>query len=121
MKERLPQEIEVWELLPAIRKALSKVFVNDFKLSRKEAAKLLHITEPAISQYLREKRANKLKFGYKVGREIHISAERVLKGDPLYKEINRISRLHEVRKQVCKIHRDSDTNIPRNCAICFEV
>ena len=49
MKEKLPQEIEVWDILPAIRKAFAKIFVEDFKLSQKKTAELLQLTEPAVS------------------------------------------------------------------------
>lgn len=120
MKEKLPQEIEVWDILPAIRKAFAKIFVKDFKLNQKKTAALLQLTEPAVSQYLKEKRAKNILFNDNILKEIKISAKRVLdKKTMLFKEMKRICDLIEVKKIVCKIHKDSNEEIPHDCDICL--
>jgi predicted transcriptional regulator len=120
MKEKLPQEIEVWELLPAIRKAFALSFVHDFKLSQKNAAELLHLTEPAVSQYLTEKRGKTILFNEAILNEIHNSAERIKENkSAVFKEIKRICDLIEVKKIVCTIHKGSNTTIPCDCDVCL--
>ena len=120
MKEKLPQEIEVWNILPAIRKAFAKVFVQNFKLSQKKTAQLLQLTEPAVSQYLKEKRARNVLFNDNVLEEIKISAKKILnKKSQLFIEMKRICDLLEVKKVVCKIHKDSNNTIPVDCDICL--
>ena len=41
MQETMPQEIEVRYILPAIRRELARIFIQDHKLNQKEAAKIL--------------------------------------------------------------------------------
>jgi uncharacterized protein len=120
MKEKLPPEIEVWELLPAIRKALALSFVHDFKLNQRKTADLLHLTEPAVSQYLSEKRGKTILFNETILNEIHNSAERIKDNKSvLFKEIKRICDLIEVKKIVCTIHKGSNTAIPCDCDVCL--
>lgn len=120
MKEKLPQEIEVWDILPAIRKAFAKIFVDDFKLSQKRTAELLQLTEPAVSQYLKEKRAKNIMLNDAVRNEIKISAKKILDHNSLlFKEMKRICDLVEVKKIVCQIHKDTNTQIPCDCNICL--
>ena len=65
----MPQEVEVWYVLPAIRRELSKVMktkvvqradvdgeVKEHKITQKEIARMLGVTEPAITQYLLKKK-----------------------------------------------------------------
>ena len=52
----LPQEIELWYVIPAIRKQLV-IELKRKGLKQKAIAPILGITEAAISQYNRDKRA----------------------------------------------------------------
>lgn len=120
MKEKMPQEIEVWDLLPAIRKALAQFLVHDFKLSQKKTAEALHITEPAVSQYLQEKRGKTVVFSDAILQEIKASARAIKEKTSLvYKELQRICDLNEVKKIICTLHKDSNTTIPCDCDICL--
>ena len=53
----LPQEIELWYVIPSIRKALVTE-LKKYNLKQKDIAPLLGITESAVSQYVRDKRAS---------------------------------------------------------------
>ena len=68
----MPQEVEVWYVLPAIRRELAKVMKTktvqradedgdkkEHKITQKEIAKMLGVTEPAITQYLLRKRGQR--------------------------------------------------------------
>jgi hypothetical protein len=46
----MPQEIEVWYIIPAIRKELAKRLVQHHEVAQKDVAELLGVTEAAISQ-----------------------------------------------------------------------
>jgi len=55
-------EVIVTTVLPAIRSLITKELLNTYNLTQKEAADLLGLTQPAISQYNRESRGFKVKF-----------------------------------------------------------
>ena len=57
----LPQEIEVWYIIPAIRRDMSKILVDEHKLSYERTAEFLEITKAAVSQYINNKRAAKIR------------------------------------------------------------
>ncbi len=55
----LPQEIEVWYIIPAIRKELARCLIQDHKITYEKTGNIMGITKSAISQYIRNKRATK--------------------------------------------------------------
>jgi uncharacterized protein len=119
MKYLLPQEIQVWYILPAIRKELTKVLVKEQGLTQKETAKILSITEAAVSQYLSEKRANTIKLDEYVINEIRKSAIHIYKHPKcIISEIVRILDLKETWKSICEFHKENDPNINLKCNIC---
>ena len=123
MLETMPQEIEVRYILPAIRRELAKVFINENNLSQKEAAKILGLTEAAVSQYKHSKRASGIKFNDEVVKEIRLSARKVAaeknNRKRLIAEIFRINNLPSVRQILCNIHRSQSKEL-ENCNICFD-
>jgi len=54
-------EVIVTSVLPAIRSIITKELMSDYKLTQKETADLLGLTQPAISQYQKESRGTKVK------------------------------------------------------------
>jgi len=54
-------EVIVTTVLPAIRSLITKELLGTYNLTQKEAADLLGLTQPAISQYSRESRGFKTK------------------------------------------------------------
>ena len=56
MRPKAPCEEIIWNVLPTIRKEIALIMVKEFKLSQREVAKRLNVTEAAVSQYLRKKR-----------------------------------------------------------------
>jgi len=54
-------EVVVTSVLPAIRSIITRELLNTYKLTQKETADLLGLTQPAISQYIRESRGVKVK------------------------------------------------------------
>tara|TARA_Y100000034_G_scaffold133244_1_gene198208 strand:+ start:386 stop:766 length:381 start_codon:yes stop_codon:yes gene_type:complete len=77
---QLPQEIEARYIIPALRRDLSKCLVRTHGISYDKIGKLLGITKAAVSQYLSEKRAAKIKLHEKVGLEISKSCDNIVSG-----------------------------------------
>lgn len=116
-----PQEIEVWFILPALRRELARIITEKHGLSQKEAANILNVSEPAISQYKKSKRAKEVKFTDKTMQVIEDVTERIIKDkSSLIKEMQRLC--DEVKKDLtlCKIHKSKADNIPSGCHICLK-
>ena len=121
MKKVMPQEIEVWYLIPALRKELAKIFVDDFDLSQKKAASILGITDAAISQYLSSKRGNEVKFSKDEIAKIKKTAREIIKnGGDIIKEIYQLSVSLRGSKAICGIHMSQDKGVEKGCDICFK-
>ena len=119
----MPQEIEVRYILPAIRRELARIFIHEHKMSQKNAAKILGLTEAAVSQYQHSKRAKEVVFSNEVVSEIKKSAEKVLaekaNKQRLIAEMYRISTLANVKQILCDLHRSQSKELG-NCNICFD-
>ncbi len=75
----LPQEIEVWYIIPAIRKELATLLTKEYGFSYEKAGKAIGVSKPAVSQYLSNKRANKVCLDKKTSEEVKKSAKRIAK------------------------------------------
>ncbi|MCX8147209.1 MAG: transcriptional regulator [Candidatus Woesearchaeota archaeon] len=116
-KTYLPQELEVWFVLPAIRRELAKEMLGR-GLKQKEIAYMLNTTEAAISQYIKHKRAKCFVFNKKIKKEIQKSAENIIKDKKTFVfEIQRILKFIKKDKCLCYLHRRF-ANMPKKCNIC---
>jgi len=119
MKLAMPQEIEVWYILPAIRRAFVDILVQELHLSQKETAELLNLTESAVSQYLAQKRGTDVHFQEVVVNHIRKAAKRIMnKETSVIPEMVHISKLPEVQSHICDIHRKEQTGLA-HCDVCF--
>lgn len=118
MKLRMPQEIEVWYLLPAIRREFAKTMVKK-GVKQREISKKMGITEAAVSQYINSKRAKNVRFPKNTKKEIEKSAEKVIKGRNMIVEMQRICKICRKDRTLCRIHRMYG-RIPKGCEVCFE-
>ena len=117
----MPQEIEVWYLIPALRRELVKIFIKDYNLSQKKSAEILGITGAAISQYLNSKRGGRILFSKKETEQIKKFADKIIKiPETLMKNLYDLCVLFRKSKVICDLHRNQDKNIPRNCDVCFK-
>lgn len=113
-----PQEIEVFYVLPAVRKEIATCMKSSGK-SQKEIAKLLGVTEPAVSQYMSSKRASLLKFNDKVKSAIKESASRIVSETTLMREMQRLTAIIRNERVICQVHA-SLGGAPTNCNVCFD-
>lgn len=113
-----PQEIEVWYILPSIRKELTKSLVNQ-GLNQKEVALKLGVTEAAVSQYIKDKRASSIKFDDVIKKAIEKASKKIMNNGSVMKEIQKLSSLMKKNKFICKVHHKYDSSLPKNCDICI--
>ena len=121
MHGQMPQEIEVWYIIPAIRRELAKSMIKDLKITQKQVAGIMELTEAAVSQYLHSKRAKEVVFTKAVLEEIKKSANDIAKNERLLmQEMMRLTNLTGVKHVMCDMHKKHDAKLPNNCEICFE-
>lgn len=114
-----PQEIEVWYVIPAIRRELAKALLEK-GLTQKRIAELLEVTEPAVSQYLKSKRAKQVVFDKEVIAEINRAAERITKNPAsIMAEIQRLCFLVKKCGLLCKLHIHLG-KAPKKCRACLK-
>ncbi|RME52329.1 helix-turn-helix domain-containing protein [Candidatus Woesearchaeota archaeon] len=119
MPHTMPQEVDVWLLLPAIRKNVAKALLDHYGCSQKEAARLLGLTEAAISQYLKGKRGGEVTFTKKELAEIKKTAGLIhAKPSTAIEALYHLSLALRGSKAVCTAHRRQDRTLPRNCTLC---
>lgn len=112
-----PQEIEVWYILPAIRKEIAKKMKN-LGVSQVKTSKLLGLTSAAVSNYLTGKRAKDFEFPSGIQQKIKDASKRIEKDETeLTEEMQKI--IQEIRASglLCEYHKKySVTN--KGCTIC---
>lgn len=113
-----PQEIEVFYVLPALRRELALAMKAGGK-SQKDIAQLLGVTEPAVSQYVSSKRAAQVKFRDTVKSIIGESAARITDEQSMIREMQRLMRVMHKEKVICQVH-ESLGQVPEGCRACFE-
>jgi predicted transcriptional regulator len=114
-----PQEIEVWYILPGLRKEITVALKNEH-LKQKEIASLLGITESAVSQYLKAKRAKSVLFGSDIQNQIKESAIKLKEhSSSIQNEIQKLLSLVRDSKLICKKHKEFSA-MPENCDICLK-
>ena len=112
----LPQEIEVWYIIPAIRKEFAKQFVKEHKLSYEKAGNILGISKAAVSQYISNKRANKFTLPEAIKKEIQKSSKVIAKDHKqAVFEILRILDIIKKKKYACGVCRRYNPEIKQYC------
>ena len=114
----MPQELEVWYVLPAIRSQLAKALLKK-GLSQTEIAKKIGVTRGAVSHYITQKRANELKFNQKINKAIEKSAAVIAAKGNFIAETQKICELVKKEIGLCKISKDLGF-APQDCRECFK-
>ena len=118
---RPPCEIVVWYVIPSIRSELAKELLN-LGMKQKEISELLDITQPAVSQYISDKRGHGIKFNDEVQELIREFAMDLKDGklnqSDIIARICDLCRKIKTEDVVCQLHKEKD-NIPVNCDACM--
>ena len=100
----LPQEIEVWYIIPTIRRELAKILTKKYGLTLEKTGKILGVSKAAITQYLSKKRAAKVKLHPLAEKEILKSSERIYRGkSTALDEIMRVLKIIRKKKLHCEL------------------
>ncbi|MFW9907134.1 MAG: transcriptional regulator [Candidatus Thorarchaeota archaeon] len=128
----MPQEVEVWYVLPAIRRELARVMIGK-EIPQKQIAQMLGVTEPAVTQYKLNKskrsRGDQVEIPKDMLPELKKSAEVILRaweerdeGDWVYeimtREINRIIEVLRDKGTLCDVHREYCAHVEKECSAC---
>lgn len=97
IKMKPPCEIVVWYVIPAIRSELAKELLN-LGMRQKDVSEIMDITQPAVSQYITDKRGSGIKLDDNVRKMIKEFAHELSDGTSTKKDL-----------------------VPRTCKICKNV
>ena len=121
IKMRPPCEIVVWYVIPTIRSELAKELLN-LGMKQKEISELLDITQPAVSQYISDKRGHGIKFNDETQKLIREFAEGLVEGKHTQRDI--IPHVCQICKKVktdeilCQLHKEKG-KMPTDCDACM--
>ena len=116
----LPQELEVWYIIPAIRRELCREMVKTGS-SQKEIAAQLGVTESAVSQYVHDKRANKVKFSPAFKAFSKETARKIVRGEiSAFAAVQQLSRSLYPTREVCGLHTKFDKTVKKDCTVCMD-
>lgn len=118
---RPPCEIVVWYVIPTIRSELAKELLN-LSMKQKEISELLDITQPAVSQYISDKRGHGIKFNDNTMSMIikfakDLKEQKIGRGS-MIRRICDICKHIKAEEVICQLHKEKD-NIPVECTACM--
>ncbi len=111
----------VWYVIPTIRSELAKELLK-LGMKQKEISELLDITQPAVSQYISDKRGHGIKLNDPIMEMIQQFALDLNEGRANQTDI--IPRTCQICKMIktedimCQLHKEKD-NIPSDCSACL--
>jgi predicted transcriptional regulator len=118
---RPPCEIIVWYVIPSIRSELAKELLK-LGMKQKGISALLDITQPAVSQYISDKRGHGIKFDEKTQNMIQIFArelmEQRLEQVDIIRRMCGICQNIKAEEIVCGLHKEKD-KISVSCNACM--
>ncbi|MEM4266298.1 MAG: helix-turn-helix domain-containing protein [Candidatus Woesearchaeota archaeon] len=114
-----PQELEVFYILPALRREIAKA-MKKLGRSQKAIAQILGVTEAAVSQYLHQKRATDVDFTKALQKEISSSASQITDRNSFLRVAQQMIRKIRGNRFICDVCRDQNKGLPRRCSMCYE-
>lgn len=111
----LPQEIEVWYVIPSIRKEISKILLKDYKMKYDEIAKLIGVTKSAVSQYLSGKRGE-INLNKEVKNKIKKITKELVEGKKKFIEVvAEVINFMKKKKYFCDVCKKYNKEIIKVC------
>ena len=116
-----PCEIVVWYVIPAIRSELAKQLLK-LGMKQKDISEIMDITQPAVSQYITDKRGSGIKLNKDIKNMIHEFAQELVEGESSKEDL--ISRTCSICRKVKTIdvlqQLDIDTSeLGDDCQSCL--
>lgn len=120
-----PCEVAVKCALPSVRAMVADELMSKHHLKQAEAARLLGISQPAVSLYQKKLRGNSIDLGGDpdITALVAKHADNLLNGTPTYKEMIQsfcgICKIIRFKGFLCKIHKAFDPTIDlEQCDYC---
>lgn len=116
-----PCEMVVWYVIPAIRSELAKQLL-DLGMKQKDISELMDITQPAVSQYITDKRGSELILSDNIKDLVKEFAFDLYNKNATKLDI--IPRTCSICKQIkaedvmCQLHHEKG-NMPLECHACL--
>ncbi len=116
-----PCEMVVWYVIPAIRSELAKQLLS-LGMKQKDISELMDITQPAVSQYITDKRGSELVLPDIIKKLVEEFALDLYNKDATKLDI--IPRTCNICKQIkaedvmCQLHHEK-ANMPLECHACL--
>ncbi len=115
-----PQEIEVYYILPALRRELA-LALKAKGYEQKRISGLLGVTEASISHYINSKRASAITFDSAMKHKIALAASRITDVHAMVRETQVLLGHARNDKTVCgACHEYSSRDVPAGCTACFD-
>ena len=113
----MPQEIEVFYIIPAIRREMA-IALKALGRKQKDIAAVLCVEESTISQYLSGKRAGDVRLNDAVISSVKEAVARVCDRASLVSEMQRIVGMVKSEGILCGVHIERG-GMPKACDVCF--
>lgn len=115
-----PQEVEVFYLLPAIRRDIA-ISLKESGMDQKQIAKVLGVSEPSVSHYFNLKRATDVEFNEEIKNEIKKASKSIKTSEDVVKETQKILKLISSEKEICKVcHEVNKDAVAKTCNVCYD-
>ncbi|MFC1801276.1 transcriptional regulator [Nanoarchaeota archaeon] len=99
-----PQEIEVWYILPAIRKYMALELIKS-GLNQSQVSKLLDCSRASINQYTKQQRGQEI-LNSKIKQEIKKSSSLIINNKSnVFQEIMRVNQIVKNTGLLCQLHK----------------
>ncbi|MBI4142053.1 helix-turn-helix domain-containing protein [Candidatus Woesearchaeota archaeon] len=121
MMEKLihPQEVEVFYLLPALRRDIA-ISLKELGKDQKQIAKILGVSEPSVSHYFNSKRATEVEFTADIKTEIKKISTVINTPHDALKATQRLLKMIHEERDICKVCHDvNKASIPKGCTVCY--
>ncbi|MCF2137998.1 MAG: hypothetical protein K9W43_12260 [Candidatus Thorarchaeota archaeon] len=132
----MPQEVEVWYILPAIRRELARAMIEAGR-RQKDIARMLGITEPAVSQYKLRKsetarsRGDTIEFPDDIIPYIKKAANNIMEAwdhrtsdaavyEDMTREIIHLIKILRDAGIICEVHRQQAEHVSDDCHACMD-
>jgi uncharacterized protein len=109
-----PQEIEVYYIIPSLKRELAKCMSARGERQGK-IAKLLLVEKATVSQYLSGKRGAEVEFDENFSEEIYKSARQISDKMSFIRETQRLLQIARDNMTVCKVHKKY-SDVPEDCS-----
>ena len=120
-----PCEVAVKCALPSVRAMVANELMTNHSLKQAEAAKLLGISQPAVSLYQQKLRGNSIDLGSdaEISAMVNQHAEALVSGTRTYEDLLlsfcKICRTIRSKGFMCKIHKAFDPEVDLDkCEFC---